>query len=220
MKINLAENMLRFGVKNLNETAIRNVKTLAEQTPATPTTATTTTPPTTPKGVKYTIPVTNTLFYYNGTYSANISVDIEYFASSNEIKVIQLNAQGAATDNKIIKTLTPKAFSIKGPFTGEEVISEQIGNALKNQLTTINKQFTDILQTFTSHVAYTKTSGAYDKTTGASTKAYDAQDVSNAWFSFVYEVGNAVSGYVFENPKMFPNLISKPTGKPVQKPAK
>ncbi len=34
MKINLAENMLRFGVKNLNETATRQVKTLAEQTSA------------------------------------------------------------------------------------------------------------------------------------------------------------------------------------------
>jgi hypothetical protein len=34
MKINLAENMLRFGVKNLNETAISKVKTLAEQAPA------------------------------------------------------------------------------------------------------------------------------------------------------------------------------------------
>jgi len=31
MKINLAENMLRFGVKNLNETASQKVKTLAEQ---------------------------------------------------------------------------------------------------------------------------------------------------------------------------------------------
>ena len=31
MKINLAENMLRFGVKNLNETATSKVKTLAEQ---------------------------------------------------------------------------------------------------------------------------------------------------------------------------------------------
>jgi len=34
MKINLAENMLRFGVKNLNETATSKVKTLAEQQPA------------------------------------------------------------------------------------------------------------------------------------------------------------------------------------------
>jgi len=34
MKINLAENMLRFGVKNLNETATRQVKTLAEQAKA------------------------------------------------------------------------------------------------------------------------------------------------------------------------------------------
>ena len=33
MKINLAENMLRFGVKNLNETATKRVKTLAEQKP-------------------------------------------------------------------------------------------------------------------------------------------------------------------------------------------
>jgi hypothetical protein len=32
MKINLAENMLRFGVKNLTETNTRKVKTLAEQT--------------------------------------------------------------------------------------------------------------------------------------------------------------------------------------------
>lgn len=31
MKINLAENMLRFGVKNLNETSTHNIKTLAEQ---------------------------------------------------------------------------------------------------------------------------------------------------------------------------------------------
>jgi hypothetical protein len=31
MKINLAENMLRFGVKNLNESSISKVKTLAEQ---------------------------------------------------------------------------------------------------------------------------------------------------------------------------------------------
>ena len=37
MKVNLAENMLRFGVKNLNKTATSKVKTLAEQ--ETPTTA-------------------------------------------------------------------------------------------------------------------------------------------------------------------------------------
>ena len=36
MKINLAENMLRFGVKNLNETATSKVKTLAEQKPTAP----------------------------------------------------------------------------------------------------------------------------------------------------------------------------------------
>ncbi len=31
MKFNLAENMLRFGVKNLNESNIKTVKHLAEQ---------------------------------------------------------------------------------------------------------------------------------------------------------------------------------------------
>ena len=41
MKINLAENMLRFGVKNLNETAISKVKTLAEQAPVQPAAAAT-----------------------------------------------------------------------------------------------------------------------------------------------------------------------------------
>ena len=38
MKINLAENMLRFGVKNLNESAISKVKTLSEQQAIAPTT--------------------------------------------------------------------------------------------------------------------------------------------------------------------------------------
>jgi hypothetical protein len=65
MKINLAENMIRFGVKNLNESSISKVKTLAEQEPATTTQQPTATPaeagPSAPPAVK---PVPGTGFQY------------------------------------------------------------------------------------------------------------------------------------------------------------
>jgi hypothetical protein len=224
MKINLAENMLRFGVKNLNETATRKIKTLAEQTPTAqgavtqpaPTPVKPTTTPATTPGTPYSIPVSNTLFFFNGDYTAIVNVNIEYLAATNEIKVINLNINGSSTDNKIVKKVTFKPFSIKGPFQNDGSISEQIGKTLQTQLATITKEFTDTLQTFMSHVAYTKTSGAFDKTTGVPTKEYKPEDVKNAWITFSYDIGNAISGYVIDNPKKFPNLISKTAKKPVK----
>lgn len=80
MKINLAENMLRFGVKNLNETAKHKVKVLAEQASQTqaPTAAPTAAPTDAP---------TLTLNYTNGLFRLN-----EFFTNDSQYMYWDTNA--------------------------------------------------------------------------------------------------------------------------------
>ena len=107
MKINLAENMLRFGVKNLNETATSKVKTLAEQTLGKPA-ATTSAVPGKPAATAVAPAVTTKKTY------KNISVN-----SST------LNWDGDRQKSEMYVNLTPSKDNKS--YLIEEILFESVG---------------------------------------------------------------------------------------------
>jgi len=203
MKNILAENMLRFGVKNLNETATSKVKQLAEQTPA-PATK----PMSSPAVQTVTVPTAMMMFYSKGNqdYVAETAAIISNMPNKENpnASAIQISALTFANDGKT-STIKLAPINIYGTQTREKFANIIVSN-LEKQFNTLKPQIAKVCSEFNAQIkSYTVTGAG---STSNAVKQFEDRDLQTAWYQDTFNIANSILDYIDTNKKNYKGLIS------------